>query len=180
MNPAIKEIAAHAAHCCIEHGCKYGDSDCPVVMGLVGQLYPCEECDEAENKCNPCSQAVPPTPVFENQVIPGWILTVAAGEHKKQEHDPTSIIDLCRELVVNPEQAAHLWMDAERREKGLDPYLLSARKDMRKAELYRKALDRLFHLLEVEKAPYLQKSDVVQAIFAHLAEEELKIADKWQ
>lgn len=34
----------HQTHCCIKHGCKYGDEDCPVVTGLILQRYPCEDC----------------------------------------------------------------------------------------------------------------------------------------
>lgn len=34
----------HRTHCCFEHGCKYGDKDCPVELGLIKQDYPCEEC----------------------------------------------------------------------------------------------------------------------------------------
>lgn len=37
-------IGVHAAHCCRWHGCKYGDSDCPVANGEVEQEYPCEYC----------------------------------------------------------------------------------------------------------------------------------------
>ena len=37
-------IGVHAAHCCKWHGCKYGDSDCPVANGEVEQEYPCEDC----------------------------------------------------------------------------------------------------------------------------------------
>ena len=40
----------HEAHCCKEHGCKYGDDECPVVLGLSQQRYPCEECDEKVQK----------------------------------------------------------------------------------------------------------------------------------
>ena len=36
----------HETHCCSKHGCKYGDADCPVVLELVEQEYPCEWCDE--------------------------------------------------------------------------------------------------------------------------------------
>ena len=36
------------SHCCLEHGCKYGHSDCPVTTGLVKQDYPCELCDPQE------------------------------------------------------------------------------------------------------------------------------------
>ena len=36
----------HETHCCKRHGCKYGHEDCPVVVGLVRQAYPCEECHD--------------------------------------------------------------------------------------------------------------------------------------
>lgn len=34
----------HRTHCCLLHGCKYGDEDCPVVNKRVRQAYPCEDC----------------------------------------------------------------------------------------------------------------------------------------
>lgn len=37
----------HLAHCCVIHGCKYGDPKCPVVNGQMLQKYLCEECSEA-------------------------------------------------------------------------------------------------------------------------------------
>jgi len=37
----------HETHCCILHGCKYGNHDnCPVCQGLIKQEYLCEDCDE--------------------------------------------------------------------------------------------------------------------------------------
>ena len=39
-------IGVHAGHCCKWHGCKYGDEDCPVVLGQVEQLYTCDFCDD--------------------------------------------------------------------------------------------------------------------------------------
>ena len=39
-------IGVHAAHCCKWHGCKYGDEDCPVVLGKVEQEWPCEYCTD--------------------------------------------------------------------------------------------------------------------------------------
>jgi hypothetical protein len=36
---------AHVRHCCVDHGCKYGDDDCPVERGRIEQEYPCERCD---------------------------------------------------------------------------------------------------------------------------------------
>ena len=35
----------HRTHCCILHGCKYGDEDCPVRSGEIKQDYTCESCD---------------------------------------------------------------------------------------------------------------------------------------
>jgi hypothetical protein len=42
----------HENHCCSEHGCKYGDEDCPVVLGLIKQKYPCEDCDDIQIQDN--------------------------------------------------------------------------------------------------------------------------------
>ena len=42
----MANIGVHASHCCKWHGCKYGDKDCPVVLGKVEQEYPCEWCSE--------------------------------------------------------------------------------------------------------------------------------------
>jgi hypothetical protein len=38
----------HVSHCCKTHGCKYGDPTCPVVGGLAGQRYPCEQCADTD------------------------------------------------------------------------------------------------------------------------------------
>jgi hypothetical protein len=38
----------HQTHCCLRHGCKYGDEDCPVESNHVHQTYPCEECLSVE------------------------------------------------------------------------------------------------------------------------------------
>jgi hypothetical protein len=36
----------HRTHCCRRHGCKYGNSDCPVALKQVKQAFACEECGE--------------------------------------------------------------------------------------------------------------------------------------
>jgi hypothetical protein len=48
-----KKWGVHETHCCLEHGCKYGDRNCPVATGQIKQAYLCESCgyDEFENKC---------------------------------------------------------------------------------------------------------------------------------
>ena len=38
------KLDAHDTHCCIEHGCKYGDADCAVANGIRKQVYLCERC----------------------------------------------------------------------------------------------------------------------------------------
>lgn len=49
MPKHIKDV--HTEHCCIHHGCKYGDVDtCTVTSGISPQSYPCEFCyDEIES-----------------------------------------------------------------------------------------------------------------------------------
>lgn len=52
MTPQERKIAmrtrefesVHDSHCCPEHGCKYGDEDCPVVLGKEIGMY-CEMCE---------------------------------------------------------------------------------------------------------------------------------------
>lgn len=47
MTKASKDKASrcvHTEHCCKRHGCKYGDSDCPVENGLKVQSGYCERC----------------------------------------------------------------------------------------------------------------------------------------
>jgi hypothetical protein len=34
----------HTRHCCVLHGCKYGEEDCTVTTGLLRQEHLCEEC----------------------------------------------------------------------------------------------------------------------------------------
>ena len=40
------KFGVHKTHCCIQHGCKYGDDDCPVVLGIIKQEYVCEDCTD--------------------------------------------------------------------------------------------------------------------------------------
>lgn len=37
----------HTEHCCLRHGCRYGNRDgkCTVVSGEKKQSFPCEDCD---------------------------------------------------------------------------------------------------------------------------------------
>lgn len=37
-------IGVHVTHCCVVHGCKYGDNNCPVADGTVEQDGPDEAC----------------------------------------------------------------------------------------------------------------------------------------
>jgi len=45
-----KVKTVHTEHCCIEHGCKYNKSNCPVYLGYHAQSYPCELCNETMPK----------------------------------------------------------------------------------------------------------------------------------
>jgi len=40
------KYGVHRTHCCILHGCKYSNKDCPVVSGEAKQEYLCECCSE--------------------------------------------------------------------------------------------------------------------------------------
>lgn len=43
------EWGVHETHCCEEHGCKYGDNDCCVAIGIAKAKYPCEYCYDDED-----------------------------------------------------------------------------------------------------------------------------------
>lgn len=40
-------MSVHGTHCCTTHGCKYGDEDCPVVLGTESGIAEewCEMCE---------------------------------------------------------------------------------------------------------------------------------------
>jgi hypothetical protein len=40
----MSDKCVHTEHCCKKHGCKYIDPECPVVLSLKNQSFPCEEC----------------------------------------------------------------------------------------------------------------------------------------
>jgi len=40
------KYGSHPGHCCVEHGCKYSDPDCPIVTGEIPQYFACYDCDE--------------------------------------------------------------------------------------------------------------------------------------
>lgn len=41
----------HIGHCCVYHGCKYGDDEqCPVESKKAVQKYPCESCGEIKEE----------------------------------------------------------------------------------------------------------------------------------
>lgn len=40
----IDRTGVHTSHCCPKCGCKYGDKDCPVVLGTHKAKYECESC----------------------------------------------------------------------------------------------------------------------------------------
>ena len=43
--PAVDKTLVHKSQCCLNHGCKYDDKDCPVMTGAIQQDHPCETCD---------------------------------------------------------------------------------------------------------------------------------------
>lgn len=45
----VKRPGVHVRHCCKDHGCKYGDFDCPVASGPLEQDYLCESCHEEKD-----------------------------------------------------------------------------------------------------------------------------------
>ena len=42
----MSNASVHITHCCVLHGCKFGDEDCPVVLRKVKQEFLCENCED--------------------------------------------------------------------------------------------------------------------------------------
>jgi hypothetical protein len=40
----VDQRGTHLSHCCLMHGCKYGDDTCPVENDTAKQDHPCEDC----------------------------------------------------------------------------------------------------------------------------------------
>lgn len=48
-----EDWGVHETHCCILHGCKYGNNEnCPVCNGLIKQRYICETCNWVSEENN--------------------------------------------------------------------------------------------------------------------------------
>lgn len=52
--PTVEMVApfmtdVHTEHCCLTHGCKYGDEFCTVTNKLLPQSFSCEWCDDVSN-----------------------------------------------------------------------------------------------------------------------------------
>ena len=43
----VKNHGTHITHCCRIHGCKYGNTNCPVETKTHMQKYVCEQCSDA-------------------------------------------------------------------------------------------------------------------------------------
>jgi len=41
---STSEWDLHRQQCCREHGCKFGNDDCPVVVGILMQNQKCDKC----------------------------------------------------------------------------------------------------------------------------------------
>lgn len=49
----------HTEHCCVRHGCKYGNDDCPVYLKLKLQSRLCETCYDDGFVYTPNSEGIP-------------------------------------------------------------------------------------------------------------------------
>lgn len=61
----MANAGVHAAHCCKIHGCKYGESDCPVVLEKVEAKYSCEWCQEEREVMDACMKKAVELGLFE-------------------------------------------------------------------------------------------------------------------
>lgn len=56
--PSATDKDVHTEHCCSAHGCKYGETTCPVATRAKPQSFPCEECGTEDGDGGPRPLAV--------------------------------------------------------------------------------------------------------------------------
>ena len=56
MKKQIQDV--HTGHCCLDHGCKYGNKNCTVVTKKALQEYRCEACDYYDEESEPLQKVL--------------------------------------------------------------------------------------------------------------------------
>lgn len=101
---------ACSSHCCILHGCKYMDDNCPVENGIIKQEHPCEDCgsfreldpeiDEAQKRLIEDLQGY--RNLSDKQLAPFYccdsILDHLAGYESKEK---VKILRMCMDYLEN-------------------------------------------------------------------------------
>jgi len=76
----VDKIGVHTSHCCLNHGCKYGNTDCPVEFGGLKQEYPCAYCVwDSEDENDLWISDLENTPELGKKVL----VTFQTGEFKQ-------------------------------------------------------------------------------------------------
>jgi len=91
----IDHIGVHRTHCCVIHGCKYGDPDCPVENKKVLQEYLCEQCGDVYDSTEKTTMAQIEE-VFRAPVGVIKPLTVLEKLHVIEEHKCIYNIHYCK------------------------------------------------------------------------------------
>ena len=88
-------MGTHRSHCCVYHGCKYGDDEtqCPVFGGRLTQDHPCETCDWVDSEVTEFGS------LTTNEIVDGWKL--ADGR-------------LCLHVRTGPGRVREIIVDLER------------------------------------------------------------------
>ena len=91
---SVDNIGVHVTHCCVMHGCKYGDPDCPVENKEVMQEYLCEECDNTYYDSNITMKQI--EEVFNAPAGVIKPLTILEKLHAIEEHKCIYNIHYCK------------------------------------------------------------------------------------
>lgn len=89
----------HRTHCCVKHGCKYGQhNECPVTLNLVKQKYPCQYCNE-ENIYDELSEV---SGIKERLInyIDSRIENYSGGDEMKSLNESVTDSFIVRELEI--------------------------------------------------------------------------------
>lgn len=111
------EFGVHETHCCVKHGCKYGDKDCPVVLEQIVQAYRCQDC--------------PPVIKDNTLELSKFISLVNSGYQDWLEINDVDKITVTHDNVVIPEltELQHEMVELIKRKDVITNYFYSIRPD---------------------------------------------------
>lgn len=84
----IDRVGVHTSHCCPKCGCKYGDKDCPVVLGTHKAENECESCQYFKEDLRESLSLMSPGELSEISVYLDKLIMQSKGRELQSDSYP--------------------------------------------------------------------------------------------